>query len=580
MPLPRPTPSRAKPRRRQAVTWARLEKRLEGIGGDWCYGEILNLEGWKTEKYKETEDDVIVFAKLTTEVPSACPCGIPSSESVRWGFTGITYVSDLSIRRKRARIYFNLQRRRCPCGKTTQEPLLGVDERRAMTTRLVEYAAQESLSIFRTLSDLADEIGCCEGTIRNILTTHCEQLEKDRVIETPKWIALDEVQPARDGNQYCVITSPLHRQILDLLPTNTSQDLSKWLLRLDRHLIEAVTIDMWAPYRFVIRRLLPNARIIVDRYHVHNLLSVALKAVLDVVRDRMTYSEQRKYMRHEYFLLKNYRHLSKEKEKDENGKELPSEKEILEKWLQDVPDIAQAYELVKDFSDILQLTDRQKAEDLTDPWLQRVIDFVAYFRSRYKKTYRGKWPDPFGNVPATISDWRANILNYIDFKGRYDINTTNAFSEFANGRVKKAYQLGGYDFDVLRFKVVFGGVKRRQRPPHPLDDRQPRDSTKQTGSRSKRKKRYSNPKSNLGRLKAAREEKDVTRGLLDDPKENAGWQIRFEKTAARTSGSKSNEQASRIEAAMGEDNIKGQRPSIKRRGRRRMKNSLDQLKFF
>jgi transposase len=411
MPLPRAKRSRiARPRKPKTAKWLRLIQLLEKLLGTWCDGEVLNLPGWKTVRYRETDDDIIVLAELTTESTERCACGATWAEMTKWGFTELTHVNDIPIRCKRTRIYYRLQRRRCmPCKQTFQQPLPCIDQQHPiLTSRLVEYISRESFNIFRSFSDVADEVGCSEIMVRNIHIARALELETGRVIEAPRWLAIDEVHPKKNGPEYCVLSDPERRRVLDLL-TNSDKARKKkrqnknrrnskvekgidsavlwtWLLSLEnRENVILVTIDMCPQYRRVVRRLLKNAIIVVDRYHVHNLLNVAVKGVLMVLRDSMTPSEQRKLMRRESLVLKNYRHLSKEKIKDKNDKLLPSEKELFVKWLKDVPDLATAYWLKKDFSDILQLSDRQKAEELTDAWLERVCEFVKYFRNKYQK---------------------------------------------------------------------------------------------------------------------------------------------------------------------------------------------------
>ena len=392
MPIPRPKRSEAKPRRSRPSTWTQLEERLDKLPEPWCFGEVLNLSGWETLKYKETAHDLIVLAELITQISAPCPCGTLSSDFVMWGFTDPIYVGDLPVRNKRARICFRLRRKRCTsCGKTFQQPLAGIDDKHDLSTRLVKYIKEESLNIFRTYSDIADETGVSEQVIRNISTDHIEGLNASRSVENVRWLAIDEVYPAKNI-EYCVITTPEHQLVLDILPNNNSESLIRWMLNLPKSVrdgVEIVTMDMHVPYRFVVRKMLPNARIIVDRYHVHNLLSVALKQVMDVVRSNMSYSEQRENMRRESLLLKNYRRLSKERKKDKNGKEQPSEKELVKKWLKAVPDIALAHKLVSDFSDILQLDDREKAEELTHHWLRRACEFVEHFRAKFQKSPKG-----------------------------------------------------------------------------------------------------------------------------------------------------------------------------------------------
>ncbi len=544
MPLPRPKLSRGKkPRRPKAATWTWLLD-LKEVEGVWCEGEVLNLPGWKTIKYKETSHDVIVLAELTTEVEGPCECGAPMSKLGKWGFTDPSYVRDVPIRCKRVRLYYRLQRKRCTgCGQTVQQALTGIHEKPAFTNRLVEYIQRESFNPFRSFSGVADETGVHELAVRNLFTARAKQLENLKLVETPEWLSIDEVYPKKKNEPRCVIAAPERRRVLDLLPDNKWETLAEWLLNLpDRHSVKVVTIDMYETYRSAVRRLLPNTDIVVDRYHVHNLLSVALRQVMEVVRDSMTYTECRQYMRREALLLKNYRRLSKKGKKGKDGKNQPSEQELVKKWLEDVPDIATAYWLVKDFSDILQLTDRQKAEELTDLWLERACEFVNYFRAKYEKGYRGEWKDPFGNVPNTITGWRANILNYIKFKGYFGINATNGFAEFANKQIKFASRVGNYTFQVLRLKVVYGGILVKKRPPHPLDEKKTRKRKPRVGAGDKEE--ICNPDANGLSLERARRERYETANLLPRPQENPGWSARFEPTNECRPSSSSDERES------------------------------------
>lgn len=500
MPLPRLKLSKTrKPTRSRAASWVALEQRLDALEGTWCDGEILNLPGWRTLRYKETAADVIILAEPTTQ--ASCTCGATSSELQKWGLTPRSHIRDVPIRCKRTSIYFRLQRTHCTrCGKKSQQPLIGVDDRHALTARLVEYIERESFSIFRTFAGVADEVGCCDLTVRNIFTARAQQLENDRVIETPRWISMDEVYPKERKKVHCVITDPERHQVIELLPNDSAKDISLWLLQLpNRHSVEVVTIDMDMKYRRVVRRMLPQARIVVDRYHVHNLLSVAFKEALEVLRDQLTHTEQRRHLRRRELLLKNYRHLSEVGGKDETGKKLPSEQDLVKKWLAGMPDLEAPYRLKNDFSDILQLTDRRKAEELTDLWLERAREFVGYFRTKYKKNYRGEWKEPFGNVLQTIPQWRCEILNYIDYKRCFQTKATNSFAEFANKMIRRAYKAGnGYDYPVLRAKVINDGVLVNRRPPHPVEVKWTRTWRDRAARRGKQNQRQKNPKAIRG----------------------------------------------------------------------------------
>lgn len=578
MPLPRAKKSRrAKTRLPKAATWTSLEQHLEKLDGVWCDGEVLNLPGWKTLRYRETAEDVIVLAELTTKIEDFCRCtsGIPKIR--KWGFTEPSHVRDVPIRCKRTRVYYRVQRERCmTCKRTGRQVPASVDEKYSITDRLVEYVGRESFSIFRNFAGVADEVGCHELTVRKIYTTRALRLETGRIVEAPRWIAIDEVYPRKRGTPRCVITDPERRRVLDLLSDDRNERLLwRWLLNLkNRQGVEAVTIDMCVAYRSAIRRLLPQAQIVVDRYHVHNMLNVALKGVMEVIRDGMTTAERERYMRRETLLLKNYRRLSKKNGKDAEGKAVPSEKEMVRKWLRDVPDLARAYRLKSDFSDILQLSDRQKAEARMDPWLDRVCEFVEYFRAKYRKKYDGVWEDPFGNVPNTFTEWRASILNYIDHKKSFGLKATNAFAEFANRKIKWAYKVGnGYSHAVLRVKVVHGGVLVSQRPPHPLDDKWMRKKWDRATRKGRVSSRAANPDSNIALLEKAWEEQDEAKKLLPDPERTAGWRKRF--------GPKNPKKRLTAEEKLHAELMKeAERDKATGRVRRQFRHNQDQLKMF
>jgi transposase len=523
MPLPR-TQAVTKPRQSYATTGTWLKQQVETLEGTWCAdGELLNLPGWRTISYKETPHDIIVFAALTREPTAPCSCGSPASKFRKWGFPKTSYLHDLPVRGKRTRIYYQKQRYCCPvCGKTRQQPTTGIEEHRSITTRLAEYIRCEGLSIFRTVSDIADEVGYSEHSIRDMLTDHASWLENLRRIETPAWLAIDEVYIA--NKVHCVLTAPRRQTVLDLLPSNDRMVLGKWLLQLpDRQEVQVVTIDMWAPYYSIVRQVLPKAEVVVDRFHVHNLLNHGLKGVLQVVREGMTYSEQRKHMRGPLLLLASRFHLRKERER---GKPL-SQKETVDKWLEEIPIISTAYWLKEDFSDILQLSDRQKAEDLTDYWLVRVYNFIEEFNAQYQNTRGGRKQCPFSNIPTTISKWRSCILNYIDYKKRLNLKAGNSFAEHVNGKIKAARALShNCSYETIRVKLVHGGVMVSRRPPHPLDRQQKRSASK-AALRLVESHEETVQAANLDRLAKAREDQDRTKGLIPKPSENPDWQKRF-----------------------------------------------------
>ncbi|MCA1568541.1 MAG: hypothetical protein LC803_23410 [Acidobacteria bacterium] len=150
MPLPRAKIVRtSRPSRPKASKWVRLEQKIGKLPEDWCQGEILNLPGWNTLRYKELDHNIVVMAEITTPGAGNCICPAPQSELQKSGFTDPYHVADLPIRCKRVRLYYRLQRHFCKrCRKSAQQLTTGMDDKRQMTARLSEYAEQESFDLF------------------------------------------------------------------------------------------------------------------------------------------------------------------------------------------------------------------------------------------------------------------------------------------------------------------------------------------------------------------------------------------------------------------------------------------------
>lgn len=533
MPKPKLKIVVSQPSEIRAADWINLERQIDKLPSDWQRGEILNLEGFKTLKYKEINSDVIILAEM--QITASCQCSDYQIDLKKNGWTKHKMILDSPIRCKRTSIYFRAQRYYCTtCLKSVQQNIPVIHGDHYLTVRLVEYVKKQSFSIYKNFTDVSKETGVSEKVIRVIFTKHGIELEKSRIIITPSWIAIDEICPSIRKYMRCAITSPLERKVMDLLEDNNRETLLKWLLQLpDRSKIEVVTIDMSRFYKSVIKQALPNAAIVVDRYHVHNLLNVAIKEVLDVIRKSLTKKQQDDWMRPEHLLLKSRFSLSSNEPVAGNTKlnsaaEELSEQKVVNQWFQDMPDIARAYTLKEDFSDILQLTDRLIAEQRTEIWLEQVASFSDHFSSKYQRQCKKLDKYPFQNVLKTMKEWSPFILNYIDFKNRFDIKVTNAFAEYANRIIKEAHRKGnGYSFEVLRLKILYGDFIKECLPEHPIKPKRKVSAT-YSGQEEPNEKSSENLSSNIANIRKMRQDKDQTKDLLPNPQENDDWRERFE----------------------------------------------------
>lgn len=104
-------------------------------------------------------------------------------------------------------------------------------------------------------------------------------------------------------------------------------------------------------YREIAETYLPNATIVIDRFHVVRYITWALENVRKRIQKEMHPDKRKYFKRSRRILLCHFEKLS-----DEN-------KDALEIMLQQSPDLAAAYYLKEQFYDVMKSGNRQEASN-------------------------------------------------------------------------------------------------------------------------------------------------------------------------------------------------------------------------
>lgn len=192
--------------------------------------------------------------------PHCCPhCGTKKPRLHRFGRKRQEF-RDTPMHGKQVLIAVQRQRYRCrECRATFLEALPDMDGRRVVSTRLLVHVQQQSLR--RMFVSIAEDTGLDERTVRRIFRDHAAHLDKTMRFETPEWLGIDEIYLL--GRHRCVIANVARRTLIDMLPNRTKEFVARYLHALpNRERVEYVVMDMWQPYRDLVRELLPQARIV------------------------------------------------------------------------------------------------------------------------------------------------------------------------------------------------------------------------------------------------------------------------------------------------------------------------------
>lgn len=386
---------------------------------------ILNLPAFTVRRVEEADHDYHVYAEVSNPPSTCTTCG--SDRLIGHG-RNEQVIRDLPTHGKRLAIYVDTRRWRCQsCGKTFMEVLPAVNAKREMTDRLVRWIGQQSLK--RTFASLADETGLDEKTIRNIFRDYINELEQQFRFETPKWMGIDEIHIINKPR--CVVSNIQNNTIVDMLHNRNKDTVSKYLTRMpNRDKVQYVAMDMWTPYRDAVQAVIPDATIVVDKFHVVRMANDAMEKARKGLRAELTLKQKRGLMHDRFVMLKRKRDLNDEERLNLDG------------WTKNYPLLGEAYRLKEDFFGVYEAKSPEDAVRRFAAWRDGM---PAEIRPYYADLIRA------------FQNWEPFILNYFEHP------VTNAYTESLNSLIRVMNRLGrGYSFEALRAKILFteGAHKR------------------------------------------------------------------------------------------------------------------------
>lgn len=390
---------------------------------------ILQLPAYAVIKVEATEYDYHITAE-PLESNRTCPqCS--SVNAVGFGRRE-QMVKDLPIHGKRVGIYIDAKRFQCrDCSRTFFETLPDVDERRSMTRRLLGWIGQQSLK--RTFTGIAEEVGITEGTVRLIFKDFVAELERTVKFETPKWMGIDEIHLIKPRG---VITNIENNTVVELLANRNQDTIAKYLTGLKgKDKVQYVAMDMWRPYKTAVNAVLPQAIVVIDKFHIVKMANEAMEKVRKSMRADLTLKQKRGLMHDRFVLLKREHDLT------------DKERFNLDGWVQNYPLLGEAYRLKEAFYGVYEAKSQSDAVRAYEQW---------------QKSIPPELHDHFHELTRAFQNWMPDILAYFTHP------VTNAYTESLNNLIRVMDRMGrGYSFEALRAKILFtegAHFKKQQRP--------------------------------------------------------------------------------------------------------------------
>jgi transposase len=381
----------------------------------------LGLPQLKILWQKEWEDHFEV-AVIYHQVEAVCPrCGrITAKEHDRRQ----QRKQDRRLRDKRVFLILVKRRFRCPfCGKVFTEPDEVFSPRRRSSHRFREYLGGEALH--QTVRRIAQKEKVGEGLVRRCVAEELGKIvEAKEAEETPEFIGLDEFSVRKPRLYHTAICNLVEGEVMEVVEGQGRQKVEEYLDKLPQpERVKGVAMDMHEPFRQAVRMCLPQAKIVVDKFHFIRHIN----GVLDKVRSRLQggsgRGKKRDLFKNRYTLLKGAERLTDEEEVR------------LNQLFYCYPELKKAWVLKESFRVWYREVGRNKAEERLESLEKRIVNDS---------------PPEFKELLHTLSNWGEEILNYFDYR------ITNGFVEGKNNRIKtiKRIAYGYRNMSNFRLRIL------------------------------------------------------------------------------------------------------------------------------
>lgn len=387
---------------------------------------ILQLEG-ATPTDIRYEDGSIVISIEPSDDAVAKHCHNCGAKVYKHG-KRVNHFADIPMQMQPVSLEVTRTRYRCAeCKSMFMPEFTFLDDKRRATSRLIDAIKKRCLN--STFTHLSEETGLAINTIKNITSDYITELENTVNFETPTIMGIDEL--LLGGEYRCVITNLGMKSLYDMLPNRRQELLIPYFEKLsDADKVEWVCTDMWRPYKRSFRDYLPNATLIIDKFHVVRIANELMERERKVLQSQLT-----KVAR--LHAKKNLRWLTLKRPDSLNDQEL----EMLEDMEKTMPKLKLAYDVKEDFYKIYDCETKEAAEEAFKNWADNIPTDLPQFNDLVK----------------TVSNNYDDIFAYWDAP----FSITNAYTEGHNGLTRVANRLGrGYSFEVIRARMLYNKIAR------------------------------------------------------------------------------------------------------------------------
>ena len=362
--------------------------------------KMFNLQGLLIDRIENFEREIIINCR-SPRIFTRCPnCNQSTNKIHQFNFRKVKHGK---LDHKHIILNLRIRRFKCKkCGKIFTEKITGIDGRKTTNNfrcQTLDWLQRNSFNY------IANKFDISSSTLTRYLLKMANDWQIDWGTEKITKLGIDE-HSFRGRNLVISITDLSNHKLLAILKSDNQKTLEAFLKSvpdLAKKHLEEICIDLCSSYQTVIKRCLPKAKIVADRFHVEELA----KRTLDDIRQVVQSEEGKRKIHLKKLLLTNKENLT-----DLELKKL----ELAFIKYQKFPVLKEAWFIKEKIRKIYWSSNKKEA-------LKKFQEVTMLLETTHYSRY-------FQTLLKTMRNWQDEILNYFQNK------TTNGFTEGCHTKIK------------------------------------------------------------------------------------------------------------------------------------------------
>ena len=285
----------------------------------------------------------------------------------------------------------------------------------------------------RSEKDIARDNNVSPNTVERIMDSYYDTVKIYKNY-LPKVLSFDEFKSVKsaDGNMSFNLCNGENGKIIDIVEDRKLDSLIKYFSKYShkaRSKVKFITIDMYSPYISLIKKMFPNASIIIDKFHLVQLISRSLnKTRINIMKsNKKDYNKLKRYWK---LILKDYNDLDNSKWKRFTCfPNLMTEVGVVNYLLDISPELKQTYNIYQDLLYSFKNNDKNKLEiilsskyehlsDYMKTSLKTLIEFKNYIFNTFDNHYHNGYIEGNNNFIKVIKRIAFGFRSFRRFKAR------------------------------------------------------------------------------------------------------------------------------------------------------------------